>query len=99
MPTIASEVVDWLTSQPNATANDKALALKSVPSHQWALEGGYWSDLAPHCFNRIEVKREIKFMNRLAINVMTPLPRCLYLSPDGRGLAWLKSGGEIEAYG
>lgn len=99
MPTIAAEVLDWLVANPSTSASKRAELMKDVPAHQWALPGGHWSDLAMHCGNRRDVPQEVRFMNRLSINLMTPLPRCLYRSPDGRGLAWLKSGGEVLAYG
>lgn len=99
MPTIACEVMDWLAVHPEATPAEKAKLLSDIPAAQWAMPDGYWSELAPHCANHVLIKQEPRFINRLSINVMTPLPRCLYRSPDGRGLAWLKSGGEVEAYG
>lgn len=99
MPTIAADAIDWIDSHPSATPTQKAALVEQVPAHQWALDGGFWPDLSKHCCNRVEIHQEPRFMNRLSINVMTPLPRCLYRSPDGRGLAWLKSGGEITAYG
>lgn len=99
MPTIASAVLDWLGDHPNVPTEVKREVIKTVPAHQWAMPGGYWNELALHCNNRVEIKRSPRFMNRLAINVMEPLPRCLFRSPDGRGLAWLKSGGELECYG
>ena len=99
MPTIAADMLDWIASHPEVDPISKAQALSQVPAHQWACPGGHWPELATHCANRVEVKQESRFMNRLSINVMSPLPRCLYRSPDGRGLAWLKSGGEVEAYG
>jgi hypothetical protein len=99
MGTIAADVVDWLDAHPNANCAQKNALLKQVPAHQWALNGGWWGDLAKHCGNRMEVPIEPRFMNRLSINIMPPSARCLYRSPDGRGLAWLKSGGEVVAYG
>ena len=99
MPTIAFAALQWLENNPHAPCSDKSSLLDQVPSHQWAAPYGHWQELAQHCCNRVEATREPRFMNRLSINVMTPLPRCLYRSPDGRGLAWLKSGGEVEAYG
>jgi hypothetical protein len=37
--------------------------------------------------------------NRLRIEESEPFPRCKEQSPDGRGLAWLASGGSHLAYG
>ena len=99
MRSIALDVLDTLESRPELTAEQKRALLAGVPQQQWAVPGGHFDDLAQHCCNRVEIRREPRFMNRLSINVMAPQPRCLFRSPDGRGLAWLKSGGELEAYG
>lgn len=99
MPSIAFEVLDTLETRTDLSHDQKRKLLAEVPSHQWALPGGHFLDMATHCCNRIEVTQQPRFMNRLSINVMTPLPRCLFRSPDRRGLAWLKSGGEVEVYG
>lgn len=99
MPTIALAVLEWLEAHPQASSADRNRALAEVPAHQWALPGGHWVDLATHCQNRAEIPEEPRFMNRLAIYRMRPLPRCLFRAPDGRGLAWMLSGGPLEAYG
>ena len=99
MPTIALDVLDWIERHPDATPATKRKLLAQVPAHQWATVGGHWADLAKHCSNRAEVLDEPRFMNRLSIYRMQPLPRCLFRSPDGRGLAWMKSGGPLESYG
>lgn len=99
MPTIAHDALDWLDRHPRASCSEKTLLLTQVPSHQWADPDGHWAELSEHCCNRVEHVQAPRFMNRLSINVMTPLPRCLYRSPDGRDLAYFKSGGEVEAYG
>ena len=96
---IALTTLEWLARYPHASSPEKSSVIDQVPSHQWAARCGHWQELSQHGCNRDEVTRVPRFMNRLIINVMTPLPRCLYRTPDGRGLAWLKSGGEIEAYG
>jgi len=99
MPSIAFVVVDWLERHPDLSPSVKKSMLDEVPPHQWALPGGYFNDLKVHCCNRREIADEPRFMNRLAFYQMTPAPRCLYRSPDGRGLAWLKSGGSVLSYG
>lgn len=99
MPSIAGVVVGYLEAHPELSMDEKRKLLAEVPPHQWALNGGYFKDLAVHCCNRVEVPQEPRFMNRLGFYQMTPAPRCLYRSPDGRGLAWLKSGGEVLVYG
>jgi hypothetical protein len=35
----------------------------------------------------------------LNVEVGQPHPRCLMRSPDGRGMAWIWSGGSVLAYG
>lgn len=99
MRSIALDVLDALESRPELTAEQKRALLAGVPQQQWSVPGGHFDDLAQHCCNRVDIRREPRFMNRLSINVMAPQPRCLFRSPDGRGLAWMKSGGELEAYG
>jgi len=99
MPSIAGAVVDLLKRHPDMSSELKRSLLSEVPSHQWALRGGYFDELAEHCNNRMVLHREPRFMNRLAIYSSDPAPRCLYRSPDGRGLAWLKSGGSVLVYG
>ena len=99
MPTVALSVLDWLDAHPGCTSSEKTHLLDQVPANQWAVQGGHWQQLSQHCQNRCEVPQEPRFMNRLAIYALQPLPRCLYRSPDGRGLAWLKSGGSVLSYG
>ena len=99
MPTIAREVLDDIERHPDLSSSQKQALLAQVPSQQWASPEGWFNELSVHCANRAEIRQEPRFMNRLAIYALSPLPRCLYRSPDGRGLAWLKSGGEVEAYG
>ena len=37
--------------------------------------------------------------NALNVEIGAPVPRCDQRSPDGRGMAWLWSGGSALAYG
>lgn len=99
MPTIAFAVLDWIDGHPTAAPRVKQKLIEQVPANQWAADGGHWNELAKHCCNRAEIPQEPRFMNRLSIYRMQPYARCLFRSPDGRGLAWLKSGGPLEAYG
>ena len=70
--------------------------LDAIPPVQWAV---YWTDLAPLCSSRIEPSRG-KQRNALRIEVLPSDEwRCSRQSPDGRGLAWLLSGGDPLAYG
>jgi len=51
------------------------------------------------CPSRRELEVERRPGNALNIEVGTPLPRCTEKSPDGRGMAWVWSGGSLLAYG
>lgn len=99
MPSVAFQVLEWLDQHPEVSSADRARVIEQVPAAQWAVEGGHWGELAVHCCNRALVPEEPRFMNRLSIYRMAPAARCLFRAPDGRGLAWLKSGGEVLAYG
>lgn len=51
------------------------------------------------CTDRIDVALERRPANALNVEIMTPSPRCRQQSPDGRGSAWILSGGAPLAYG
>lgn len=70
--------------------------LDAVPSGQWS---DWFTELAPLCHDRINLGVEPRPGNALNIEIGAPLPRCKRQSPDGRGLAWLHSGGSPLAYG
>ena len=72
MRSIALDVLDTLESRPELTAEQKRALLAGVPLQQWAVPGGHFDDLAQLCCNRVEIRREPRFMNRLRINVMPP---------------------------
>ena len=72
MRSIALDVLDTLESRPELTAEQKRALLAGVPQQQWAVPGGHFDDRAQHCCNRVEIRREPRFMNRLRINVMPP---------------------------
>jgi len=67
-----------------------------VPQQQFAL---YFSELSAICPDRRELSVQRRPGNALNVEIGAPLPRCLLRSPDGRGLAWLASGGDVLAYG
>lgn len=67
-----------------------------VPPGQFAL---YFSELSAICPDRREQSVRRRPANALNVEIGAPLPRCLLRSPDGRGLAWLASGGDVLAYG
>lgn len=98
MSSIALHVLEWLDLH-QADAEQKRQLLAQVPAGQWACPGGHWDELSKHCCNRVEIREEPRFMNRLGFYRMKPQDRCLFRSPDGRGLAWIRSGGDALAYG
>lgn len=76
----------------SATRDD----LDAIPAAQW---GEWFRDLAPLCHDRRALEVERRPGNALNVEIGAPVPRCLRQSPDGRGLAWLHSGGSVLAYG
>ena len=99
MRTIAFDVLEWLDDHPEATSEQKCSLLGQVPMWQWAMPDGHWGELKNHCQNRVAPGPERRPGNALNIEIGTPMPRCLYQSPDGRGLAWYMSGGSALDYG
>lgn len=51
------------------------------------------------CGHRMELAVERRPGNALNVEIGAPVPRCNRKSPDGRGLAWLLSGGDSLSYG
>lgn len=70
--------------------------LAALPSVQWEV---YAADLVPHCPARRTLPVERRPGNALNVEIGEPLPRCMEQSPDGRGSAWMLSGGSLLAYG
>lgn len=72
----------------------------AIPPWQWDI---WFDDLAPICPSRVAVVPGRDFnrqRNALRMeNTPSDEARCSQLSPDGRGLAWLMSGGSPFAYG
>ena len=71
----------------------------SVPAWQWAI---WHADLAPFCPSRIAPQAGRDYnrqRNALRIEIIPSSSRCALRSPDGRGLAWLMSGGSPISYG
>lgn len=64
----------------------------------WQFET-YFTELSPHCPDRVEPEVTRRPANALIIEFSGGRPRCLQQSPDGRGLAWYMSGGSVLAYG
>lgn len=70
-----------------------------VPPFQWDI---WFSDLAPHCPDRLRDGTPMSLQrNALRCDFAwnDAAPRCGVRSPDGRGLAWVLSGGSPLAYG
>lgn len=70
--------------------------INDVPSWQWQI---WWGDLRPYCPDALSPPLERRRANALNVEIGQPLQRCKVRSPDGRGLAWLLSGGSPLAYG
>lgn len=97
MPSAAFIALDWLDNHRSAPPSDRQRALDAVPAAQWA--GPHWAELSKDCGNRIAPEVERRPGNALNLEIGTPQPRCSARSPDGRGLAWILSGGSPLAYG
>lgn len=68
----------------------------AVPVWQWEI---HFSDLAARCPDARQPELERRPGNALNVEIGTPQRRCVRMSPDGRGAAWLLSGGSLLAYG
>ena len=64
----------------------------------WQMEI-WWDDLAPHCPSSIQPELARRPANALNVEIGEPRKRCGLLSPDGRGMLWILSGGDVLAYG
>jgi hypothetical protein len=73
-----------------------AWRMASVPPWQFRVR---FDDLCAVCPDRVDLPVERRPGNALNVEIGTPLPRCAQRSPDGRGLAWIASGGSWLAYG
>ena len=68
----------------------------AVPAYQWRV---YFDELSPHCPSSLPVVPRSQ-RNALRIEILPSRDaRCSRRSPDGRGLAWLMSGGDPLSYG
>jgi hypothetical protein len=90
--TIARLTLDRAASGLPPTLRD----LDAVPACQWEI---YFTELSPLCPSSLK-PIPVKQRNALRVEMLPSRePRCSRRSPDGRGLAWLLSGGEPLAYG
>ena len=58
-----------------------------------------FSEVEAICVHRVTVEQEPRNGNRMAIETWPVMPRCMRQSPDGRGAAWILSGGSPLVYG
>ena len=91
MITLAQLIVD--RAEAGASVLDE---FTKLPAYQLRER---FEDLAPLCPSRRCLPIERRPGNALNVEIGAPLPRCAMRSPDGRGLAWLLSGGSLLAYG
>lgn len=68
------------------------------PGGRWQVEL-YFDQVAAICRHRLEARQERRPGTRLVVEHVAPLARCVQQAPDGRGAAWLTSGGSMLAYG
>lgn len=84
---------------PETPQSEREALVADVPPWQWA--GPLWPELAQHCGARAKAEwpaynSDDAFGIRPEVGLA---PRCLMRSPDGRGMAWLQSGGPLADYG
>ena len=91
MITIAQLILD--RHESGASTHEE---FKLLPA--WQMDERF-SDLSPRCPSRRAPALERRPANALNVEIGSPQTRCLLRSPDGRGLAWLASGGSLLAYG
>lgn len=92
MASIAGLIIDRHEAGLAPTWDDFA----AVPARQMEI---WFDDLAPICPDRLSPAFERRPANALNVEIGAPAPRCADRSPDGRGRAWLHSGGSALAYG
>lgn len=86
-------------SRTQGTAERQATAVASWSElarmhRRWAIEAR--RELCGSCVEPVLERRPV---NGLCVEIGSPAARCKLKSPDGRGLAWLLSGGSVLAYG
>ena len=67
-----------------------------LPAWQMRLR---WDELSPHCPSSMRPELMRRPGNALNIEIGEPSKRCSLLSPDGKGMRWIASGGSALAYG
>lgn len=96
MPSFAAVALAWLDQHPDATLDQKWRLYEEI-TPLWF--GVHFAELCDRCPSARFPELPMRPGNALNIEIGTPMPRCLEQSPDGRGVAWLLSGGSVLAYG
>lgn len=95
MRSLARNILDRIADGQAVSPED----IEAIPKWQWEIYGPEIADVCP-----MRVKRDDRVsLQRNALRCdfawADPQPRCSLQSPDGRGYAWLNSGGPVSAYG
>lgn len=96
MITTARNNLEFLEANPNTRDEDARALLREIPDWQWGI---WFKDLKTHCPDRRTPDPIRRPANALNVEIGQPSARCLRQSPDGRGSAWLLSGGDLLVYG
>jgi hypothetical protein len=96
MPSFAMVLLDWMDAHPEAKQDQVMRAYEEIPPKWFAV---HYAELREKCPSRRGMIVERRPANALNIEIGQPMDRCLEKSPDGRGMAWLWSGGSLLAYG
>ena len=91
MISLAQLILDKVAAGTNALEE-----FAQLPAWQMDLR---WDELSPHCPSRIQPELARRPSNALNIEIGEPSKRCSLLSPDGKGMRWIASGGSALAYG
>lgn len=97
MPTLTYTA---LTEFDRGNASHAQAMLENLTaSARWQI-AGHWPEIRRHCLRRVAPQIERRSVNGLSVEASgASLDRCTLQSPDGRGLRWLLSGGDVRAYG
>ena len=79
-----------------AAGADVFVEFAQLPEWQMELR---WDELSLHCPSSMRPELMRRPGNALNIEIGEPSKRCSLLSPDGKGMRWIASGGSALAYG
>lgn len=97
MPTITFIALEEFDRGNTAAAQALLESLKAPARFQIV---GHWQEIRRNCQRRVTPETERRRVNGLNVEASgAVLDRCLLQSPDGLGLRWLLSGGDMRAYG